>query len=78
METKNEIDQKVKRKIEVCYFYYFSGLLQKKNNELDMKDREIAKDLDLVVALRKYLGMGRKNESAKSLFKKIREQAELI
>ena len=78
METKDEIEQKVKRKLEVCYFYHFSGLLQKKYNELDIKDRQTARDLDLVVALRRYLNMGRKNESAKSLFKKIKEQAEII
>ena len=78
METKDEIEQKVKRKLEVCYFYYFYGLLQKKHNELDIKDRQILRDLDLVVALRKYLNLGRKNESAKSLFKKVKEQAELI
>ncbi len=78
METKDEIDQKVKRKLEVCYFYYFYGLLQKKHSELDIKDRQMSRDLDLIVALRKYLNMGRKNESAKSLFKKIKEQAEII
>jgi len=78
METKNEKEQKVKRKLEVCYFYYFAGLLNKKHNELDIKDRQTSRDLNLVVALRKYLDLGRKNESPKSLFKKIREQAELI
>ena len=77
-QTKDEITQKVEKKLEVSYVYYFSGLLKKKRNELDLKDRQIEKDLDLVVALRKYHGIGRKNESAKSLFKQIKEQADLV
>ena len=77
-QTKDEITQKVEKKLEVSYVYYFSGLLKKKRNELDLKDRQIEKDLDLVVALRKYLGIGRKNESAKSLFKQIKDQAEIV
>ena len=77
-ETKDEITQKVIKKLEVAYFYYFYGLLQKKYEELDLEDRQISQDLDLVVALRKYLGLGRKNETSRSLFKQIKEQADLI
>ena len=77
-QTKDEITQKVERKLKVSYFYYFYGLLQKKRNELDLKDRQIARDLELIVALRRYLNLGRKNESVKSLFKKIKDQAEIV
>jgi len=76
-ETRDEITRKVERKLEVAYTYYFYGLLQKKLNELDLKDRQISKDLDLVVALRKYLNLGNKKETAKSLFRQIKEQADV-
>jgi hypothetical protein len=80
MEIKNidEIQLKVKKKLEVSYYYTLFGLLEKKISEFDEKEINTLKDIELLLALRKYLGIGKKNETYKSFSKEIKENLSLV
>ena len=80
MEIKNidEIKGKVDRKLKVGYYYILYALLDTKLNEFSTKDRQTRKDLELLLALRKYFNIGDEKETFNSFAKEIKDNLQVI
>ena len=72
------IEYRVEKRMKVIYNYILYGLLTKKYQEFNLKDRQIKKDLELLLAFRKYLNVGKEEEDLKSLFNEIKDNLEVI
>lgn len=78
MKNKDEITAKVRRKLEVTHYYILFGLLSQPLSEFNPKDRETAREIEFIVALRKYLNLGEKKETTRSFIKYLRESLPII
>ena len=73
-----EIKAKVNRKLLVSYYYILDTLLNIKLSEFSEKDRQIKRDIDLLLSLRKYFNIGKSNETFESFSAEIKDNLRVI
>ena len=80
MQIKNidEIKAKVDRKLKVSYYYLLYTILDIKLSEFSIEDRQIKKDIELLLSLRKYFNIGGNNETFKSFSLEIKNNLQII
>ena len=80
MENINidEVKRKVEKKLKVSYYYILYSLLDIKLNEFDEKEIKTNRDINLLLSLRKYFGIGQVDETFKSFVKEIKENLKVI
>ncbi len=80
MENINidEVKRKVEKKLKVSYYYILYSLLDIKLNEFSEKEIKTNRDINLLLSLRKYFGIGQVDETFKSFVKEIKENLKVI